>query len=146
VDKSKKRVQGLVRQKRLLQLRERFAHLSDSAFAEMLGISADYYSRLKAYPDGPGAKAIGDKCREWEKNPTLGIDLGWFDRDEEDAVSAPHPSQLTAGALHVAYAFDQLSAAARKDIEQRIAKYATATKAPQLETVGAVTTKRKTGS
>lgn len=102
-----------VRHRQLLKARKAFKG-NDREFAEKIGVSPNYFSRLKSWPS-EGSKAIGDACREWEVK--LGYPLAWFDRDDN---APPAPPELTPEALRFAEIYDDLDRAGRLSVQKHI--------------------------
>lgn len=102
-----------VRHRQLLKARQAFRG-NDREFAEKIGVSPNYFSRLKNWP-AKGSKAIGDACRDWEVR--LSYPLGWFDRDD---LATPAQPELTPEALRVAEIYDDLDRAGRLSVQKHI--------------------------
>jgi hypothetical protein len=105
-----------VRRRRLKVLRDTYPEMNDAEFAKnVLDVDPNYYSRLKN-----GVKNIGDMCREWETDLSLGV--GWFDQDGEGADPPPARMRITPDAIRMAEAYDDLDRQGRIKMNELLAK------------------------
>jgi len=94
-----------------------------SELAALLGVEANYLSRVKSGPDAKGGKAIGaDTAREWEKK--LGLPQYWFEGPDvpgmREATAIYHGVRLTRAGALLAQEWEKLDLSDRIEIETQI--------------------------